>query len=188
MSLSKSSRFEVFARDGFACQYCGRRPPEVVLEVDHVHPRSCGGTDEILNLVTSCFDCNRGKRAKVLGQIAPRPDADIEFLKVQQEHAEIKRFLKAKKQRDAALKKACGALQESWSQYLTDGVPSERVLVPWINRYGAEEVEKAILIAVPAYTNNRFGYDEDRIFSKLLPYIGGILRNRAQDKEAGAIQ
>ena len=87
MSISKSVRFEIFARDGFTCQYCGRRPPEVVLEVDHIHPQSKGGTDDVINLTTSCYDCNRGKRAKVLGAIAPRPDADMAFLKVQQENA-----------------------------------------------------------------------------------------------------
>jgi 5-methylcytosine-specific restriction endonuclease McrA len=61
MSLSKKLRFEVFKRDGFKCQYCGNHPPIVVLEVDHINPVSKGGTNEIDNLVTSCFDCNRGK-------------------------------------------------------------------------------------------------------------------------------
>jgi 5-methylcytosine-specific restriction endonuclease McrA len=35
--------------------------PDVVLEVDHVVPRSRGGTDDPDNLITSCQDCNRGK-------------------------------------------------------------------------------------------------------------------------------
>jgi len=35
--------------------------PDVTLEVDHVVPRSRGGTDDPENLVTSCQDCNRGK-------------------------------------------------------------------------------------------------------------------------------
>ena len=60
-SLSKKVRFEVFKRDNFTCQYCGGKAPQVVLEVDHIEPVSKGGTNDILNLVTSCFDCNRGK-------------------------------------------------------------------------------------------------------------------------------
>lgn len=36
--LSKKTRFDVFKRDQFRCQYCGRTPPTVVLEVDHVVP------------------------------------------------------------------------------------------------------------------------------------------------------
>ncbi len=60
-SLSKKLRFEVFKRDSFTCQYCGKAAPNVVLEVDHIDPVSKGGGDDLLNLITSCFDCNRGK-------------------------------------------------------------------------------------------------------------------------------
>lgn len=68
-SLTKKIRFEVFKRDGFVCQYCGERPPSVVLEVDHLTPVSKGGTNHIDNLATSCFDCNRGKGATELTSV-----------------------------------------------------------------------------------------------------------------------
>jgi len=61
MAITKKIRFEVFKRDGFVCQYCGKYPPETTLEVDHIKPKSRGGGDDINNLITSCFDCNRGK-------------------------------------------------------------------------------------------------------------------------------
>lgn len=61
VALSKRLRFEVFKRDGFTCQYCGAKPPDTVLEVDHVHPRSLGGLDTLDNLKTACWNCNRGK-------------------------------------------------------------------------------------------------------------------------------
>lgn len=61
MAVGKKLRFEVFKRDSFTCQYCGRKAPDVLLEVDHIEPRSKGGSDDILNLATSCADCNRGK-------------------------------------------------------------------------------------------------------------------------------
>jgi hypothetical protein len=60
-SISQKIRFDVFKRDRFACQYCGRRPPDVLLEVDHITPVCEDGGNEVENLVTSCFDCNRGK-------------------------------------------------------------------------------------------------------------------------------
>jgi len=189
LSISKSVRFEIFARDAFTCQYCGRRPPEVVLECDHIHPQSKGGGDEIINLITSCYDCNRGKRAKVISDVAPRPDADLAFLKVQQEIAEVKRFLAAKKKLDAMQVKARKALQETWAEYLTkELVPNSRVLTPWLNTYGPDEIERSIKIATIAYTSGRFGFDQNRVFNKLLPYIGAILRNRRADKENGVIQ
>lgn len=61
MSISKRLRFEVFKRDSFTCQYCGAKPPDTVLEVDHVHPRSLGGLDLLTNLKTAWWNCNRGK-------------------------------------------------------------------------------------------------------------------------------
>ncbi|MFX5785200.1 HNH endonuclease, partial [Acinetobacter baumannii] len=42
-NISTKTRFEVFKRDSFKCQYCGRCAPEVILHVDHIHPVSKGG-------------------------------------------------------------------------------------------------------------------------------------------------
>ena len=76
-SISRKLRFEVFKRDGFTCQYCGRSAPNVVLEVDHIKPVAKGGGNELLNLVTSCFECNRGKGKRELN--------DDSIVKTQQE-------------------------------------------------------------------------------------------------------
>jgi len=54
-------RWEIFERDKFTCQYCGQYAPNVPLEVDHVIPVEDGGTDDLFNLKTSCYACNRGK-------------------------------------------------------------------------------------------------------------------------------
>lgn len=63
--ISAKLRFEVFKRDKFVCQYCGACGPDVELEIDHIIPVSRGGTDDITNLKTACFKCNRGKGDKV---------------------------------------------------------------------------------------------------------------------------
>lgn len=60
-TITKKIRFEVFKRDKFTCQYCGKSAPDVMLEIDHIKPVSKGGNNNMLNLVTACFDCNRGK-------------------------------------------------------------------------------------------------------------------------------
>jgi len=54
----KITRRAVFARDGWACQYCGTRGS---LTVDHVVPRSKGGPSSWDNIVASCAPCNRRK-------------------------------------------------------------------------------------------------------------------------------
>jgi hypothetical protein len=55
-------RFLVFKRDHFACVLCGRSGVGVSLEVDHKTPLSKGGSNQLPNLQTLCFECNRGKR------------------------------------------------------------------------------------------------------------------------------
>lgn len=77
MSLSVRTRFEVFKRDRFTCAYCGNHPPDVLLEVDHIVPRSAGGSDEMSNLVTACWDCNRGKSDRLLDEGKPATRADV---------------------------------------------------------------------------------------------------------------
>jgi len=64
--ISQEIRWEVFDRDSYTCQYCGRKVPEVALEIDHRIPVAKGGTNDPANLVTSCKDCNRAKRDKVV--------------------------------------------------------------------------------------------------------------------------
>lgn len=56
-------RWQVLARDAYTCVYCGKRPPDVALEVDHKLAVANGGTNEMDNLVSSCQGCNRGKGA-----------------------------------------------------------------------------------------------------------------------------
>jgi len=60
--ISIRKRFLVFKRDEFTCVMCERSGRGVKLEVDHKIPLSKGGTDDLDNLQTLCFECNRGKR------------------------------------------------------------------------------------------------------------------------------
>jgi hypothetical protein len=59
-------RYTVLARDNWTCCSCGRstRTHLVRLEVDHILPRSKGGTDDLSNLQTLCQKCNVGKSHK----------------------------------------------------------------------------------------------------------------------------
>jgi 5-methylcytosine-specific restriction endonuclease McrA len=58
------SRLNIYARDGFTCQYCAVRFPTEDLTFDHVLPRSCGGRTTWENIVTSCIRCNSAKGAR----------------------------------------------------------------------------------------------------------------------------
>lgn len=98
-SISKRVRFDIFKRDGFQCQYCGGKPPKIPLEIDHIHPVSKGGTNEDHNLITSCFDCNRGKGNKELSISPISTQEKLEKMRVAQEqHKEITKLQKKERE------------------------------------------------------------------------------------------
>jgi 5-methylcytosine-specific restriction endonuclease McrA len=55
------SRFNIYARDENTCQYCGKRFRRAELNLDHVVPRSRGGSTSWENVVCSCIRCNLRK-------------------------------------------------------------------------------------------------------------------------------
>jgi 5-methylcytosine-specific restriction endonuclease McrA len=56
------TRREVFQRDRYMCQYCGRQGKDMTL--DHVLPRHRGGKHTWENLVTACKACNHRKAGR----------------------------------------------------------------------------------------------------------------------------
>lgn len=91
MAISKKVRFEVFKRDSFTCQYCGKCAPDVVLNLDHIHPRARGGKDDILNLITSCYDCNQGKSDRELsdGTVIQKRKLQLDQLQERREQLDM---------------------------------------------------------------------------------------------------
>jgi len=81
----KLTRREVFRRDDYTCQYCGRKLPN--LTIDHVMPRHLGGMHIWTNVVTACAACNHQKggrkleesRMRLLG-IPREPPASARYL------------------------------------------------------------------------------------------------------------
>jgi len=67
------TRFNVFLRDRFACQYCGGRFAVERLTFDHVVPRARGGRTSWDNVVTACEPCNLSKGHRMPGETGIRP-------------------------------------------------------------------------------------------------------------------
>lgn len=64
--LSPFTRFNLFLRDSFTCQYCHKKETE--LTFDHVIPRSKGGKTRWDNVVAACTTCNMKKSNKTTNQ------------------------------------------------------------------------------------------------------------------------
>lgn len=90
-SISKKTRFEVFKRDSFTCQYCGAQAPDVVLHLDHINPVAGGGDNDIMNLVTSCEPCNAGKSDRALSDnsVIAKQKAQLNELNERREQLEM---------------------------------------------------------------------------------------------------
>jgi hypothetical protein len=97
MTVSLKLRFEVFKRDDFTCQYCGRKTPEVILELEHIIPLSKGGTNELDNLTTSCFECNRGKGVSLLDTILKDRDIHDETILLAEKEFQLAEYNYLKK-------------------------------------------------------------------------------------------
>ena len=72
------TRFNVFLRDRFSCQYCGDARPSEDLTFDHVVPRALGGRTEWSNVVTACAPCNlrKGNARPAHGSMRPLREPD----------------------------------------------------------------------------------------------------------------
>lgn len=168
---SKKVRFVVFERDNFTCQYCGRIPPNVVLELDHIYPKSKGGKDEIENLLTSCFDCNRGKRDLVLGSIPKQVSKNITDIKEKQEQMEA--FYKYQQKINKSVNKKINKLAKVWASVFENKFSLNargRATVKFFLKYLSEdEIEESMYIA-----SGKFPMDIERGFK----YFCGVLHNK----------
>lgn len=176
-STGKRLRFEIFKRDNFTCQYCGVQPPDVVLVIDHITPISAGGDSDPMNLITACETCNQGKAARVLGNVSPKPNADLEWLAMQQEISELRRYQLAKKKRDRIKNEIIAALQDTWSACFDDEyVPSDVEVRKCLSWSEPDEIEKAYAIAAAQSFRIRSFGDRYR-------YAMGVLHKLARERQ-----
>lgn len=185
-TISKKLRFEIFKRDRFTCQYCGRMAPEVILEVDHIKPVAEGGKNDILNLVTSCRNCNRGKGKTLLSDnttIKAQQDR-INDLADQKEQSDMMiawktELLRAREDQIESINKLIGTLT---GLSLTDhGKKSIRKL---FFRFSFIEIYEATEIAFTYYFDDSDSdYYRGKSFDYALSKIGGICYNKQKQKE-----
>jgi len=63
------SKYNIFLRDNFVCQYCGKKLQKHECTVDHIIPKSNNGKSTWLNCATSCKSCNNKKGDKSLKEM-----------------------------------------------------------------------------------------------------------------------
>lgn len=188
--LSQKVRFEVFKRDLFICQYCGRKAPDVILEVDHINPVAKGGDNSIENLVTACRDCNRGKGDKKLSDLSEVEKSRRQLEELQEKKNMVDMIIQWKNglndtlsyqvnQIEQVFCSECGVDNEHFSESF------KKLLRRSIRKYGFDLIIDAIYIAVDYYpTNNKQA--RENALSKIV----GIAHNKyieANDPEKASL-
>lgn len=182
-ALPKSVRFEVFKRDKFTCQYCGESAPNVILEVDHIVPVSKGGTDEIMNLVTSCRECNRGKAGRKLNDSSAVMVQKKQMDAMQERREQLEMMVQWRQSLDEEIEVEIDAIDALLQSNTKWGVSDEgrRKIRRLLREFGFNEVYTACEIAIDKYYKGTvFSWQES--FAK----IGGICYNRRKAAQNNA--
>lgn len=77
--IRSEKRLAIYIRDNFSCLYCGASLKDAApaeIHLDHLTPRSQGGTNDASNLVTSCRSCNCSRGNRNLEDFAPGGSLD----------------------------------------------------------------------------------------------------------------
>jgi len=210
-ALTKKTRFEVFKRDSFTCQYCGKAAPDAVLQVDHIRPVSKGGDNEIVNLVTSCRSCNAGKSDRELSDDAAiqKQRAQLEELNERREQLEMMLEWREgiRSIKDDYVRAVIDAFEIGLDHQWKVNEHGERNARRWVNKFDLTEILEAIDISIDRYV--RYNGDElnsdsaNKAFTKVpgiiynrrrpedereLFYIRGIIRNRMYCNERYCMQ
>lgn len=153
-SISKKTRFEVFKRDSFTCQYCGASAPDVLLEVDHIHPVSKGGDNDVLNLLTSCKSCNAGKSDRTIDDSSAVKKQHEQLAALQERREQLEMMLSWRSGLKSIEDDHLGALEDAYKQAIPgwrlneSGLKGARKL---LKKYGLNAVLDALETSADRY-------------------------------------
>lgn len=162
-SIGKRVRFEIFKRDSFKCKYCGKSPPEVVLHIDHILPVSKGGSSDMINLATSCQDCNLGKSNVLISDTAML-DRQAGQIRIEKEKMDqIKMVIKWRRSiKNGANKEIMTAkkeIEDLIGRYFSPSGSYIEKLKKTIKKYSLKSVLEAIDICSEKYLKDKTNRD-----------------------------
>lgn len=169
-AISKKIRFEVFKRDSFKCQYCGRSAPDVLLHVDHIDPVANGGNSVIFNLITACSDCNLGKGARLLSDDTAVSKQKIQLDAINERREQLQLLMEWRNELDnirvESLEYAAEHYEKRFNATLTDA--GKDILMREIDQFGLQMILDAMDITVQR---------PNVIPNQRLRYIAGVCWN-----------
>lgn len=195
-AIGDKLRFEVFKRDQFKCQYCGKAAPDVVLHVDHINPVSKGGCNDILNLVTSCADCNLGKSDRLISDNSVLDKQRKMLEELDERRKQLQMMLEWRDELKDFDNEIAQSVADYFEQSIDDAAQVNEVglkhINKWLKRFEVHELLQSIDDLNPVYTKDKTldagamfenipkvaNFNRKGDMEKSACYIRGILRNR----------
>jgi len=186
-AISTKTRFEVFKRDSFKCQYCGAAAPEAVLHIDHINPVAKGGDNHITNLITSCAACNGGKGARKLddhSEVA-KQKAMLDELSVRREQLEMmmnwREGLKSIKSDE--LNRVQRYIIDSFGGEYTLNETGNNKVKMWLRKYSLKEILDAVDVCTGQYLSDKNGVITSETWNKAFEYIPRVIYGKRLEKD-----
>ena len=177
----------MFKRDSFKCQYCGASAPDVLLHIDHINPVSKGGTNDIVNLVTSCESCNLGKSDKLLSENAAVNKSRSQLEALQERREQLEMMMSWQEGLQALKETVLEKVAEKWES-LAPGYSinenGQKRLKKIIRNYPIDEIFEAMDIAAEQYLEfEEDGTVTDESWERGFKKIDGICRVRKSQSD-----
>lgn len=186
--ISKSIRFEVFKRDKFTCQYCGKSAPDVVLHIDHIQPVSNGGDNSITNLITACAACNGGKSNRELSDDTVIAKQKSQLDELQERRDQLEMMVEWQKGLMNIEADIVAEASSIWSKLVKPFSLTEsglNQLKKLLRTYGFPEVVESMKLSAERYLEFKSDgktYDENSV-EKTWEYVERIARSRKRMAE-----
>lgn len=146
--------------------------PDVILELDHIKPVASGGNNGIMNLVTSCFDCNRGKGKRELSEKGEILKQQKQLLELSERREQLKMMLQWREEllqfHENEIDLVCDSINLAYGKPVKINSSDRKMIKDLIRRFGIEETITCCEISFIKYKDVCLALNK----------IGGIAYNR----------
>lgn len=181
-NINNKIRLKVFERDNFTCQSCGKKTPEVILEVRYKEKNE---SEEMNNLITSCFECNRDEMYFLVDNIFDEDEIHNKSILLAEREMQLNEYNYLKKKIRNREDKEISELSEYFSShfdhpsYAEEDFNKIRVIVRKTLKFMSYvDIMDLMDLAIEITSKDSRGEYHNVAAAK---YFVGILRNKLKD-------
>jgi hypothetical protein len=140
--ISKNMRSRVLKRDSYSCRLCGKKAPDVTLDVIHIVPVSDGGRSIAKNLITLCEECKPCKKPTQIYELTQKDTQSVASLHIELEE-----------NKNLEVESVCNLFKVLTYNSLVLNSNGKRLVRKALERFTLNEVMEALREGVCQYSN-----------------------------------